>query len=100
MSYPLTQIQYKTERDIRFHDRTNYNDFAMMLISDYVILYGQIKNLAIKHLEEVGHNQSNLFIKELEDMLNTKQAKSRKRGAIIKDNISKIILRLISTKIS
>ena len=63
------------EIDIRFHDRTNYDVKVAEIISDYVILYGQIKNLAIKHLEEVGHNRSNSFIKELEDILNTKQAK-------------------------
>jgi NTE family protein len=39
------------EMDIRFHDRTQYDVKVAQLISDYNILYGQVKNLAIKHLK-------------------------------------------------
>jgi len=46
------------EMDIRFHDRTQYDVKVAQLISDYNILYGQVKNLAIKHLEKLGQNKS------------------------------------------
>lgn len=48
---------------------------------DYVILHGQVKNLAIRHLEKLGLNKSKEFTDELENLLNTKLAKSTKRGA-------------------
>ena len=36
------------EIDIRFHDRTRYDVKVAKMISDYLILHGQLKNLAIK----------------------------------------------------
>lgn len=36
------------EIDIRFHDRTRYDVKVAEVISDYLILHGQLKNLAIK----------------------------------------------------
>jgi NTE family protein len=36
------------EIDIRFHDRTRYDVKVAEMISDYLILHGQLKNLAIK----------------------------------------------------
>ncbi len=36
------------EIDIRFHDRTRYDVKVAELVSDYLILHGQLKNLAIK----------------------------------------------------
>ncbi|MGH9983257.1 MAG: patatin-like phospholipase family protein [Nitrososphaeraceae archaeon] len=36
------------EIDIRFHDRTRYDVKVAEIISDYLILHGQLKNLAIK----------------------------------------------------
>lgn len=36
------------EIDIRFHDRTRYDVKVARMISDYLILHGQLKNLAIK----------------------------------------------------
>ena len=68
------------EMDIRFHDRTQYDVSVAELISDYIILYGQVKNLAIKHLERIEPNKSKEFLKDLEDILNKKIAKSQKRG--------------------
>ena len=51
------------EVDIRFHDRTQYDVKVAQLISDYVILHGQVKNLAITHLEKSGQNKSDAFLK-------------------------------------
>ncbi len=75
------------EVDIRFHDRTQYDIKVAQLISDYVILHGQVKNLAIKHLEKSGQNKSNAFLEDLKNLLNTQIAKSTKRGVISKKNI-------------
>jgi NTE family protein len=68
------------EMDIRFHDRTQYDIKVAQIISDYIVLYGQVKNLAIKHLEKLGPNKSKGFLEDLENILNTKVAKSQKRG--------------------
>jgi NTE family protein len=68
------------EMDIRFHDRTQYDIKVAQLISDYIILYGQVRNLALKHLEKFGPNKSKEFIDDLENILNKKIAKSKKRG--------------------
>jgi NTE family protein len=38
------------EIDIRFHDRTRYDVKVAKLISDYLILHGQLKNLAVKYI--------------------------------------------------
>ena len=38
------------EIDIRFHDKTKYDVKVAKLISDYLILHGQLKNLAIKYI--------------------------------------------------
>jgi hypothetical protein len=72
------------EIDIRFHDRTEYDVKVAQLISDYVILHGQVKNLAIKHLEKIGTNKSKDFLYDLENLLNTKMTKSTKRGSMPK----------------
>jgi hypothetical protein len=69
------------EVDIRFHDRTQYDVKVAQMISDYIILHGQVKNLAVKHLEKLGPNKSKEFTDELENMLSTTVAKSTKRGA-------------------
>ena len=68
------------EMDIRFHDRTQYDIKVAQLISDYIILHGQVKNLAIKHLEKLGQNKSKEFLEDLQEILNKKIAKSQKRG--------------------
>jgi len=70
------------EMDIRFHDRTQYDIKVAQLISDYIILYGQVKNLAITHLEKLGPNKSKEFLDDLENILNTEIAKSQKRGGV------------------
>lgn len=77
------------EMDIRFHDRTQYDVKVSQLISDYIILYGQVKNLAIKHLEKIGQNKSKEFLEDLKEILNKKIAKSQKRAAFTQHNKKK-----------
>jgi predicted acylesterase/phospholipase RssA len=68
------------EMDIRFHDRTQYDVKVAQLISDYIILYGQVKNLAIKHLENIEPHKSKEFLEDLQKILNKKITKSQKSG--------------------
>jgi NTE family protein len=42
------------EIDIRFHDRTRYDVKVAEMISDYLILHGQLKNLAIKCISTIA----------------------------------------------
>jgi NTE family protein len=70
------------EVDIRFHDRTQYDVKVAQMISDYVILHGQVKNLAIKHLEKFGQNESKDFLDDLKNLLD-KKTKSKKRGSVV-----------------
>jgi len=44
------------EINIRFHDRTRYDVKVAQMISDYLILHGQLKNLAIKCINAVADN--------------------------------------------
>jgi NTE family protein len=76
------------EVDIRFHDRTQYDVRVAQLISDYVILHGQVKNLAITHLEKSGQNKSDAFLEDLKNLLDIKIPKSTKHGAITKKNMN------------
>ena len=69
------------ELDIRFHDRTNYDLKVANMISDYLILYGQVKNLALKHLSKYGQEVRDSFNKELEkEVLDKPGTKSEKRS--------------------
>ncbi|MGB8023414.1 MAG: patatin-like phospholipase family protein [Nitrososphaeraceae archaeon] len=69
------------ELDIRFHDRTNYDIKVANMISDYLILYGQVKNLALKHLSKYGQEVRDSFNKELEkEVLDKPGTKSEKRS--------------------
>ena len=68
--------------DIRFHDRTQYDVKVAQMISDYIILHGQVKNLAIKHLEKLGQNKSKEFLDDLKNLLD-KKTKSKKRGSVV-----------------
>ena len=68
------------ELDIRFHDRTNYDLKVANMISDYLILYGQIKNPALKHLSKYGQEVMDSFNKELEnEVLDKPGTKSEKK---------------------
>jgi NTE family protein len=71
------------EMNIRFHDRTQYDVKVAQLISDYIILHGQVKNLAIKHLEKLGPNKSKEFLEDLKEILDKKTTKSKKRVGLI-----------------
>ena len=68
------------EIDIRFHDRTKYDIQVANITSDYLILYGQIKNLALKHLSKYGKDEIDQFQKDIEKILDDKKAKSEKRS--------------------
>jgi NTE family protein len=67
------------ELDIRFHDRTNYDVKVASMISDYIILVGQIKNLALRHLSKYGKDGVDAFGKDLDNILN-RNTKSDKRS--------------------
>jgi NTE family protein len=68
------------ELDIRFHDRTKYDIKVAEMISDYIILHGQIKNLALKYLNKYARDKVTQFQKEFEEILDKKEAKSKKRS--------------------
>ena len=76
------------EVDIRFHDRTQYDVEVAQMITDYLILYGQVKNLALKYLTKSGKKELlDSFSEELkDDLLVKKDAKSRSRGGLLKEN--------------
>jgi hypothetical protein len=76
------------EVDIRFHDRTQYDVVVAQMITDYLILNGQVKNLALKYLAKSGKKELlESFSKELEeDLLGKKDATSRSRGGLLKEN--------------
>jgi predicted HTH domain antitoxin len=67
------------ELDIRFHDRTNYDVKIANMVSDYIILFGQIKNLALQRLSKYGKDEIDGFQRELEDILD-RETKSDKRS--------------------
>ena len=67
------------ELDIRFHDRTNYDVKVANMVSDYIILFGQIKNLALQRLSKYGKDEIDGFQRELEDILD-RETKSDKRS--------------------
>jgi NTE family protein len=68
------------ELDLRFHDRTKYDIKVAELVSDYIILHGQIKNLALKYLNKYAGDKITQFQKEFEEILDRKDAKSKKRS--------------------
>jgi NTE family protein len=76
------------EVDIRFHDRTQYDVEVAQMITDYLILNGQVKNLALKYLAKSGKKELlDSFLEELEeDLLVKKDAISRSRGGLLKEN--------------
>ncbi len=50
--------------DIRFHDKTRYDIKVSEMITDYLILHGQLKNLALK---QIGIFEDKSKIQEFED---------------------------------
>ena len=74
------------EIDIRFHDRTRYEVKVAEIISDYLILHGQLKNLAIKCISILAEDDKekavvmqNRFEKEYSKMLDEMKPHSRGR---------------------
>jgi NTE family protein len=60
------------EIDIRFHDRTRYDVKVAKMISDYLILHGQLKNLAIKCINALPDDD---IKKDLKDKFQTEYKK-------------------------
>jgi NTE family protein len=68
------------ELDIRFHDKTKYDKKVAELITDYLILHGQIKNLAKKHIGLFDKDKIKAFEDEYDEILdNTKTHSSKRR---------------------
>ena len=57
------------ELDIRFHDKTRYDIKISELITDYLILHGQMKNLALKHIGIFDKNKIQGFEEEYQSIL-------------------------------
>lgn len=66
------------EIDIRFHDRTKFDVEVAEMITDYLILHGQIKNLAQKFIG-FDKQKMNEFQQEYDKILDI-QTHSKKRG--------------------
>lgn len=70
------------ELDIRFHDKTKYDKKVAEMITDYLILHGQIKNLAMKYIDPFDKSKVKDFEKDYEKLLeDDKQTHSSKRSA-------------------
>lgn len=68
------------ELDIRFHDKTKYDKKVAELTTDYLILHGQIKNLAKKHIGLFDKDKIKAFEDEYDEILgNTKTHSSKRR---------------------
>jgi len=57
------------ELDIRFHDKTRYDIKVSEMITDYIILHGQMKNLALKHIDIFDKNMIREFEDEYQSLL-------------------------------
>jgi hypothetical protein len=55
--------------DIRFHDKTKYDKKVAEMITDYLILHGQIKNLALKYIDQFDKTKVKDFEKDYEKLL-------------------------------
>jgi NTE family protein len=60
------------ELDIKFHDKTKYDKKVAEMITDYLILHGQIKNLAKKYIGIFEKGKLQDFEKEYKKILNAK----------------------------
>ncbi|MGB7960115.1 MAG: patatin-like phospholipase family protein [Nitrososphaeraceae archaeon] len=59
------------ELEIRFHDKTTYDVKVAEMITDYLILHGQMKNLAEKYIGVYDENQKmQEFQREYQNLLN------------------------------
>jgi NTE family protein len=70
------------ELDIRFHDKTKYDKKVAEMITDYLILQGQIKNLALKYIDPFDKSKVEDFEEDYEKLLeDDRQTHSSKRSA-------------------
>jgi predicted acylesterase/phospholipase RssA len=70
------------ELDIRFHDKTKYDKKVAEMITDYLILHGQIKNLALKYVDPFDKSKVEDFEQDYEKLLeDDRQTHSSKRNA-------------------
>ncbi|MGA7692503.1 MAG: hypothetical protein WCA61_09375 [Nitrososphaeraceae archaeon] len=70
------------ELDIRFHDKTKYDKKVAEMITDYLILHGQFKNLAMKYIDPFDKTKVKDFEKDYEKLLeDDRQTHSSKRRA-------------------
>ena len=67
------------ELDIRFHDKTKYDKKVAEMTTDYLILHGQIKNLARKHIGLFDKDKIKAFEDEYDEILNNTKTHSSKR---------------------
>ena len=67
------------ELDIRFHDKTKYDKKVAEMTTDYLILLGQIKNLAHKHIGLFDKERIKAFEEDYKIILDTKTHSSKRR---------------------
>ena len=68
------------ELDIRFHDKTKYDKKVAEMTTDYLILHGQIKNLALKYIDPFDKSKVEDFEKDYKKLLeDDRQTHSSKR---------------------
>lgn len=67
------------ELDIRFHDKTKYDKKVAEMTTDYLILHGQIKNLAYKHIGLLDKERIKAFEEDYKNILDTKTHSSKRR---------------------
>jgi NTE family protein len=60
--------QVDRRNDILYHDKTEYDQKVALLVSDYIDLAKQIRNIAFNHIDS---NKENAFQKDLEKFLGT-----------------------------
>jgi hypothetical protein len=84
------------EIDIRFHDRTRYDVKVSEIISDYLILHGQLKNLATKYINLLSVDDrkgptsvQKRFEKDYEKLLN--EVKTRSKGRREEAQLEKLV---------
>jgi len=70
------------ELDIRFHDKTKYDKKVAEMTTDYLILHGQIRNLALKYIDPFNKSKVEDFEKDYQKLLeDNTQTHSSKRSA-------------------
>jgi NTE family protein len=80
------------ELDIRFHDKTKYDKKVAEMTTDYLILHGQIKNLALKYIDQFDNSKVENFEKEYRKLLeDNRQTHSSKRTASEKRTFKDLI---------